>query len=567
MDKLEKSMNAGMPFCLQAPTGFGKTTVVLATLLKLGHPVIWVSRTGNTTDRPIQELKVINKNTKSNFFGISFRGKTDMCPVSRKQQIFDRYGLKYLCKDCEFGDAPENFMPKHPLTFSEIYALAAARKWCPYKLQKLLAKKADIISMSYNYIFGEYISMMENMLPLEKFTLVVDEAHNLQKITANLNSQQLSLTSLRRAVKEAEKLDLDFAGILDNLEAHLAWVRRTRVVDALEFMKKSEITPETIEWGYGLSEEVYRRQIENHRPLGSYIRGVSKFFDKALSVAGVKGTAFIESPEAFEVFDMRSAEILKNIWGRFRNVVLVSGTLKPIKAFTETVGIKRHVAEEIPSFASNVFSFITHGVTTRGKNIKKVFLERYRMLIHNFFAYPGNVAVFNASYRIQAELEKFFYEAAELHNKKLFMEDGSMRGDEAATFIEKFKQKKGNVLVAPMGGRFGEGVDFPGASLEGILLIGIPFERLSLKTRLRNKYYEQLYGRKGRDYAYVIPAFRRASQAIGRAIRAPEDFGFFVMADERYANPAHFEMLPDYVQRNSRSIHYSNFPLVMRSFF
>ena len=71
----------------------------------------------------------------------------------------------------------------------------------------------------------------------------------------------------------------------------------------------------------------------------------------------------------------------------------------------------------------------------------------------------------------------------------------------------------------------------------------------------------------GRDYSYVIPAFRRASQAVGRAIRAPEDFGFFVLADERYAKPLHFDMLPDYVQRNSREIHYSNFPLVMRSFF
>ncbi|MBR9681363.1 MAG: ATP-dependent DNA helicase [Candidatus Altiarchaeota archaeon] len=567
MGKLKRAMEANMTFCLQAPTGFGKTTVVLSTILKLGHPLIWVSRTGNTTDRPVQELKIINEKTNSNFFGMSFRGKTDMCPLTRTQRIFDRHSLHHLCKKCDFEDAPESFNPNYPMTFSEIYKMATQRGWCPYKLQKFLAKKANLVSMSYNYVFSEHLSMLSNMLPLEKYILVVDEAHNLQKTTSNLNSEQLTLTSLQRAVKEAESIDKDFAQVIDAVDGHVAWVRQERHIDAKKFMEKIGITPQLIGRGYDLSEEIYKRQMERHRPLGSYIRSFSKFFDKALSVAGTKGTAFIESPEGLELFDMRSAEILKGIWGNFHNVILVSGTLKPMKAFTETVGLGRHVSEEIPSFTSNVFSFVTHGVTTRGMNIGKSSLDRYRMLIHNFFSYPGNIAVFNASYRIQSELESFFKEAAKLHKKKLFVEDRSLRGNEAADFLEDFKSGRGHVLIAPMGGRFGEGVDFPGTSLEGIMLIGVPFDRLSLKTKLQNRYYEQLYGRKGRDYAYVIPAFRRASQAVGRAIRAPEDFGFFVLADERYAQPAHFDMLPDYIQRNSRDIHYSNFPLVMRSFF
>ncbi|MBS7610227.1 hypothetical protein KEJ19_06660, partial [Candidatus Bathyarchaeota archaeon] len=109
------------------------------------------------------------------------------------------------------------------------------------------------------------------------------------------------------------------------------------------------------------------------------------------------------------------------------------------------------------------------------------------------------------------------------------------------------------VLFGVMGGRFAEGADFPGRELEAIFLVGIPFARPDVKTRLYIEYYEDLYGKeKGRRYAYVLPALKRASQALGRALRSREDRAVFILGDERYVQ--YIDLLPDYIQKTFRVI-------------
>lgn len=86
-----------------------------------------------------------------------------------------------------------------------------------------------------------------------------------------------------------------------------------------------------------------------------------------------------------------------------------------------------------------------------------------------------------------------------------------------------------------------------------VFLAGIPFDRPTVKTRLYIGYYERLYGEeKGRLYAYVIPALRRASQALGRALRSPRDKAVIVLGDYRYRR--YMPLLPDYVAELARPI-------------
>jgi len=124
-----------------------------------------------------------------------------------------------------------------------------------------------------------------------------------------------------------------------------------------------------------------------------------------------------------------------------------------------------------------------------------------------------------------------------------------MKGDEARRLLDEFKlrgrKKRNGILIAPMGGRFTEGTDFPGEELEAIILVGIPFDKVTARTRKYIEYYEKLYGKeKGRYYAYVIPALRKASQAMGRALRSERDKAIIIAADTRYKR--YLELLPDY---------------------
>jgi len=136
-----------------------------------------------------------------------------------------------------------------------------------------------------------------------------------------------------------------------------------------------------------------------------------------------------------------------------------------------------------------------------------------------------------------------------------------MAGDKAKRLLEDFKNQayeniKG-VLLASATGKFAEGADFPGKELVGIFLVGIPFDRLTAKTYLLTNYYVKMYGRKkGIFYSYILPAIRRASHALGRAVRGPDDKAIFVLGDKRYKRFLKF--LPKFSTINIFYINNSN---------
>jgi DNA excision repair protein ERCC-2 len=147
----------------------------------------------------------------------------------------------------------------------------------------------------------------------------------------------------------------------------------------------------------------------------------------------------------------------------------------------------------------------------------------------------------------------------ESEEREFFQEIRGMSGDKARKMMDNFKNcsrsdRKG-VLCATTTGRFAEGTDFPGKELEGIFLVGIPFDQMSVKTKIYLNYYEKLYGkRKGIYYAYIVPALRRASQSLGRALRSKEDKAIFILGDERYKEERFFRLLPDFVQETAQII-------------
>jgi DNA excision repair protein ERCC-2 len=137
-----------------------------------------------------------------------------------------------------------------------------------------------------------------------------------------------------------------------------------------------------------------------------------------------------------------------------------------------------------------------------------------------------------------------------------FVERQSMGGAETKDMLEGFRNAGEGCLVASAQGRFAEGIDLPQA-LDSVFIAGIPFERATLKTTLYIRYYMNLYGaQRGRYYAYTVPAVRRASQAMGRALRGLEDRALIVCGDERYAKPQVFRLLPRYFQASAKVIRY-----------
>ena len=86
----------------------------------------------------------------------------------------------------------ENFiLTRDDLKFDRVVAaeelMEYGRKYriCAYEVNKMLARKADIIIAPYIYIFDEFLreSFLANFrYPPEESILIIDEAHNLPRI-------------------------------------------------------------------------------------------------------------------------------------------------------------------------------------------------------------------------------------------------------------------------------------------------------------------------------------------------------------------------------------------------
>lgn len=582
---------------VNAPTGFGKTAVILASLLpfavKEGRQILWVVRTGTETDRPIEELKRIHRVVGGELFGLSFRGKRDMCLLLRDMKLrgeLEYDDVSFLCRahkdDCRYRS---NFYSTRtrfsdlicePRLYTELMKFCEDVGICPYLLQTSLLSEALVVAFSYNYVVDEDVSWaMRRRLSYRSSILVVDEAHNLQAACSSVNSERITLGTLRSALKEldsirsskADEMRRFIESLLDYFKGESRSLEdgEDKVFDVHECIRfcagsLSKFTGmvEALKRAGGV---VRRRRLEDGRAPRSSLYRLGSFWLSAVGSLGREGIAYLATREKrnliVEMWDMRASEALSDVWRSFYRCVFCSGTLRPLDAFAEIIGLERYAAKEIPSFFTeeNSLSLVTRGLTTEGEELKPEAAQAYLKAIEGFMdAIDSNVAVFSASYRVQqALIEEGLKELIEGKGRIPFFEYQGMSGRASRETLEGFKAcayrgEKG-VLCATMTGRYAEGADFPGRELEGVFLVGIPFDRLTTKTKLYIEYYRRVYGReKGTFYSYILPALRRASQSLGRALRSKEDKAVFILGDERYRR--FLSLLPDYVQRNWRMV-------------
>ncbi len=549
--------------CIDAPTGFGKTPVILSALINKSHPVIWAVRTGNEADRPVEELKEINKVSKKKFFGFSFRGKRDMCLAARERGILETDSVAYFCRTfrakCPYYENLRYYTinPTRPLIYSEIIQICREAKVCPYYLQREFLYHADLVSLSYNYIVHPGMSwVIRGIIPFKACYLVVDEAHNL-RLVGNINSDQITLNTFKNSMRELDEVGelelkavvLEMMEIAEKIHRNMLGNKEEeRVIDIGNFAIYAEYLPDIKKVG----EFVRRRRLDEGKAPRSSSYHLASFFLDSFEFIGKDGISFIATAEPnnliIERWDMRSAEILRDVWRQFRKCVFCSGTLKPVEAFAETIGLEDWKGKSFTTELGKCRSLIIKGLSTRGEELSKEEVEKYIELIETFTEIDANLAIFSASYRIQNGLLPSLKKIAKNKGKRLYIERQGMQGDKAREILDGFKEN-GGILVAPMTGRFAEGADFPGKELEGIFIVGIPFERMTLRTKLYIEYYKRVYGEdKGWYYSYVIPAMHRASQALGRALRSKDDRALFVLGDERYCEKIYSRLLPSFIK-------------------
>ncbi|WP_297480667.1 helicase C-terminal domain-containing protein [Thermococcus sp.] len=616
IELVRETAERGENAIIEAPTGFGKTVSVLTGVLpvagELGLKVLYLARTHRQMDRVIEELKAINRKAKVS--GVELRSRKELCLHNYLTKFTnDAYTAMIVCKNlkklgkCEFYENEKrkkaefnelvNFFLKSPSHPSEILSYAETLELCPYDLTKRIAEKADVIVASYLYAISPSIreSLISSLgVDYSDLIIIFDEAHNLPDQAISALSDRLSIHTVNRAIKEADEYrENEIANFLSIFAKGLELLFNERLSDR-EIME-TPIQPElvfahlintlgisprwivkTLNEMVSIGEAIREDRIEKGKPPRSYIGRVGEFLLLWFSLIGREDYLFLLSRErglSLELVALdpsRALTFLHDVHSAF----LISGTLTPLEAFRDVMGIERARLKKFPRIVKreNAQVLVAKDVSTRGEERSlAVYKKMVDYIVEAVKLIPKNVGVFTASYEVlQGLLSANLQVRLEETGKAVFIERQGVSSSENDAMVASFKahaRGNGAVLLGVMGGRNSEGQDYSGDEMNGVILVGIPYARPTPRVQAQIRYFEKKFPGKGRYYGYYLPAHRKLVQAAGRVHRSAEEKGSIIILDYRVLWRNVRKDFPDWMVETMRPVDLVRMRLYLKRFW
>jgi len=580
---------------LSSPCGTGKSISVLTAFFmakELDDSVgrlVALTRTKNQLEIYCRELKRIKEHSGVGFVASIFKSKKGMCPYVREdtrlREISYRDFLQY-CKNLKngtFGKTCEYYERTYsgwkpswraynlinrikkigPLLPDEVYEISVNESLCPYEITKILAKYADIIVGNYNYILVDSVRKSifgRAGIKVKDVNCIFDEAHSLPYYAAGILSDELSSTSVRRALKEIETFGVDDYGFLEVLYDVMVKLSKRvyrdfgfdveHVVDVREIIdqllerlrvnadKLLEIISELSELGETIR---YKRAEAGKNPI-SYLSRCATFLEDWVSI---KGSSYARYVKVEVDRDKRrrvrlgirclDPALAASVINELRSAILMSGTLWHTDYYIDVLGIERNRCERIelpsPFPRENRLIVVDKSVTTkfekRGEAQWKTIADHLQKIIGQI---NGRVAVYFPSYEIMHQVIK-----AANFNLPFFVEE---RGTKIVDLLQFLNSHGQCVVFGVARGKISEGVDM---SIEGrsmlsaVVAVGLPYPKRTELQMVLIKYFQEKFGDKAMEYANNIPCLNALAQSAGRLLRSPEDRGVIAIMDGRAA--------------------------------
>ena len=586
---------------IEGSNGLGKTisalSAVLPTVMEKNLKVLYVARTHRQHERVIEELKAVAKK-HSGVAGVSLRGRNEMCLYRFDQKM--HYDAKSLMEVCELlkakGNCPyyqragqqgydylslQQQICTRSYKASEIMHICRKKHICPYELVKSVLSDVNVIALSYLYVFDPDIrtAFLKNLdTQLQKVILIVDEAHNLPETAVDISSGSLSLFIMRQAEQEAKRFGYEDAEAFAKLlyaetEKRAANVRKEERIEP-SFLQSVQdkagiLAPRSFYMHLGeIGTQVKKTLLSEGKHPRSYINGMSEFLLKWTETAGDEAYINVISKyftrenaqtAKIEIVALDPAKTTQPVFDATYANVIMSGTLQPLDAYAKITKLPdnrvQHIAPS-PFPREHICARVCLGVTTalesRTSNMYQTFIKRIQEVVRNT---PVNTGIFTASFEVSRALVGEGLEDA--LEKPLFQERRGMTSKANEKLVSEFKEHAltgGAVFLGVQGGRTSEGVDFPGNQMNSVIIIGVPYAEPTPRVKAQIEYYEKRFPTLGREYGYVLPAMKKASQCAGRPVRTLEDRGAIVFLDYRFAGGYCKRFLPSWILRDLKVV-------------
>ncbi|NXX34826.1 DDX11 helicase, partial [Nicator chloris] len=269
-----------------------------------------------------------------------------------------------------------------------------------------------------------------------------------------------------------------------------------------------------------------------------------------------------------------------------RAVIIAGGTMQPVADFREELLCCAGVdPARIVEFScghvippENILPIILCSgpsnqqleFTYQTRDLPQMMDEAGRILCNLCNVIPGGVVCFFPSYEYEKQVYGHWEKTGLLSRlaakKKIFQEPKKANQVEQV-LVEYAKcikhcnqtggQMTGALLLSVVGGKMSEGINFSDDLGRCVIMVGMPYPNirspeLQEKMAWLDKTMPRAAGQAPSRVLIENLCMKAVNQSIGRAIRHQKDFASILLLDHRYARPAIFNKLPQWIRERTQ---------------
>jgi Rad3-related DNA helicase len=540
---------------LEAPTGFGKTSLALVDALhhlRDGEVSRIVYVTGKNSGR-LQVLRELSRLTEPGALRaltLHSRAEHEVAGVPREPEVWVQNWRRAAIDPGALFDSGETEL-------AAVRALGERVGVPPWEITKTLLPLAELILCDYNYVFSPWqagvLGGMDGWDPAATL-LIADEAHNLPERAAEARSIVCD------AARAADALDaLRYAGVrggwLREWEAWAEFLAALPQANALEplalYLARDHCAEITRLW-----EEQNPLHYELPQDTIDALERPAQLLP-ILEASPENYFFWSPRPRCFRAACLDAAVETGETLRAFHRAVLMSATLSPPNDFAEAVGLSLAASANTPPTAppsrpptalappDSVFLSVAAPwrfdayevaadvrVDTRLKSRERHFRATAESVLSLAAAEPA--AVFFPSFAYAETIKTYI--AALDSGFQVFVQPRGATPDENAAFLtEALLLAHAIFLVA--GGGLAESVDMLGGRITRAMVVSPCLPEVSAERAAKMALRERAGDGDPFRSAYLLPALRKVNQALGRLVRAPDQRAKVVLHCRRFADP------------------------------
>jgi Rad3-related DNA helicase len=543
---------------LEAPTGFGKTGVLLGAALgglREGSFERVVYVTGKSTGQ-LQVLETLRSMTAAGDGGGT---PVAAWPVRNKAEHCVNAVFQCVREACAYLDGAERRWPEsglsrfyvldgQPRDLPSLRSAGMGARICPYEITRAALTFNDVWIGDYNYVFSPDSRGLFYDRPgfdPARTLLIVDEAHNLPSRVADAHSHAFDWAEAREAC-DALRQEAAPPGLVAGWDE---WAR------LLESLGRAPSLPEPWQADaravLGRIAEGLATSPVDYAALGPRVSGLLwriPSFTEQLGAEPLPRLWWSPRDGALVVTCLDAAQAIGTTLGEFGGVVLATATPGPADRFGEAcaLGSLAHIRAPTPWRDGAYDTAVDLRVDTSFQQ-RQHHARTTAETVEALHASAGSgepVAVFFPSFAY-AEAIASLVPSASLQPRK------SDLSSQNAWINENLDH--GRALFLVLGSGFAEGIDLLGGRVSRAMVVGPALPEVNPVQRAKLA----ALGEAGRDAAfdrvYRIPGMQKVNQALGRLVRAPGQRARVLLHCRRFAEPGYERLLsPEY--RSGRRI-------------